>query len=401
MTAPDPLDTWSVRIAERVAPGESAFAAQTARAYAAGGASRRSLFSSSGQVPGGMGGGAVSVLPAVLDALAYAADHLRSALGSPELNNLLSATGLLVGIRAQRSAEAATRRPGGDHGPSDNDAIPPAPQADGRGPAGEDLSGAAVSPGGADPSGAPQVGAAPAAVSPSGADPAALPPGGAEPSGAPQVGADQAALPPGGAEPSGAPQVGATPAAVLPGGAVPADVSPGGADPAALPPGGAEPSGAPQVGADQAALPPGGAEPSGAPQAGATPAAVLPGGAVPADVPPGGADPVSVAPTFDVLRAALHMSGRLRARGLAPGDADELAARLVVRLVTEDDPAEVVAFLDALASEEPPPPPRAPDTRCRKLRRLRSAASGLLLRPGRPRTAGPRPAAGPEGTHEG
>ncbi|MFD5813305.1 hypothetical protein [Streptomyces sp. NPDC127038] len=339
MTAPDPLDTWSVRIAERVAPGESAFAAQTARAYAAGGASRRSLFTSSGQVPGGMGGGAVSVLPAVLDALAYAADHLRSALGSPELNNLLSATGLLVGIRAQRSAEAATRRPGEDHDPSDDDAIPPAPQRDGRGSAGEDLSGAAVSPGAAEPSGAPQPGAARAAL------------------------------------------------------------SPGGADSVALPPGGTEPSGAPQFGPNQADVPPGAAEPGGAPQAGAAPAVLPPGGADPAAVPPGGADPVQAAPTLDVLRAALRMSGRLRSRGLAPGDADELTARLVVRLVTEDDPAEVVAFLDALAGDEPPP--RAPDTRCRKLRRLRSAASGLLLRAGRRRTADPRPAAGPEGTHEG
>ncbi|MGW3916853.1 hypothetical protein ACWEBX_35930 [Streptomyces sp. NPDC005070] len=114
MTTPDRLDTWSIRIAERAAPEESGFAAQTARAYAAGGAPRRNLFSSPRQASGGMGGGGVAVLPAVLDGLAYAAESLKSALGSPELNNLLSATGLLVGLRAERRAEAATRRPGED-----------------------------------------------------------------------------------------------------------------------------------------------------------------------------------------------------------------------------------------------------------------------------------------------
>ncbi|MFF3446168.1 hypothetical protein ACFYXJ_03385 [Streptomyces sp. NPDC002667] len=248
MTTPDPLDTWSVRIAERAAPGERAFAAQTARAYAEGGASRRTLFSLPGRAPGGMGGGTVSLLPAVLDGLAYAADSLRSALGSPELNNLLSATGLLVGLRAQRSAEAAARRPGEDGTPS----------GDGAAPVGE-----------------------------------------------------------------------------------------------------------------------------GAP------------------APPAAADPGPAAPTAETIRAALSMSARLRARGLDPGEADELTARLVARLVTEDDPAEVTAFLDALIGDEPPRPPDGRDTRCRKLRRLRSAASGLLLRAARPRTTGPGPSAGPEGTNQG
>ncbi|WRZ88690.1 hypothetical protein OHB54_06220 [Streptomyces sp. NBC_01007] len=112
MTTPDLLDTWSVRIAEWAAPEETTFAAQTARAYAAGGTPCRHLFSSPGRAPGGMGGGAVSVLPAVLDGLAYAAESLKSALGSSELNNLLSATGLLVGLRAQRRADAASRRRG-------------------------------------------------------------------------------------------------------------------------------------------------------------------------------------------------------------------------------------------------------------------------------------------------
>lgn len=49
------------------------------------------------------------------------------------------------------------------------------------------------------------------------------------------------------------------------------------------------------------------------------------------------------------------MSGRLRARGLAPAEADELTARLIARLVTEGDPEEAAAFLDALVGDEPPP----------------------------------------------
>ncbi|MEU4172546.1 hypothetical protein AB0F46_37380 [Streptomyces sp. NPDC026665] len=253
MTTPDLLDTWSIRIAERAAPGESGFAAQTARAYAAGGAPRRNLFAAPGQAPGGMGGGAVAVLPAVLDGLAYAAESLKSALGSPELNNLLSATGLLVGLRAQRHAEAADRRPG-----EDGTAVPDVPGA---------------------------------------------------------------------------------------------DVLPGGADAGSV-------------------------------------------------VPPDGADAGSTVPTADVVRAALRMSARLRARGLAPDEADALTTRLIARLVTEDDPVEAAAFLDALVGDEPPPSPRGPATRCRKLRRLRSAASGLLHRSGRSRATPHGPSAGPDGTDQ-
>jgi hypothetical protein len=86
---------------------------------------------------------------------------------------------------------------------------------------------------------------------------------------------------------------------------------------------------------------------------------------------------------------------------MAPAEADELAARLTARLVTEDDAAETAAFLDALVGGEPPPSLRGPATGCRKLRRLRSAASRLLSRVGRPRTTAHGPAAGPEGTDQG
>lgn len=308
MTTPDRLDTWSIRIAERAAPKESGFAAQTARAYAAGGAPRRNLFSSPGQAAGGMGGGAVAVLPAVLDGLAYAAESLKSALGSPELNNLLSATGLLVGLRAQRRAEAATRRPGEDGGTAlPDDGAPTGPPP------------------------APSPGPPPSPSSPG---------------------------------PSPSPR------------AVPGDDEGGGGDR--------------DGGAD------GDDEDLSSASPGARPGA-LPGTAAPS----GGAAPGSAAPTVDVVRAALRMSGRLRARGLAPAEADELTARLIARLVTEGDPEEAAAFLDALVGDEPPPPLRGPGTRCGKLRRLGSAASGLLLRAGRPRTTPHGPPPGPEGTNQG
>ncbi|MFE1291155.1 hypothetical protein [Streptomyces sp. NPDC058751] len=301
MTAQDRLDTWGVRIAERVAPKEKGFAAQTARAYAAGGTPRRNLFSSPGQAPGGMGGGAAAVLPAVLDGLAHAAGFLKSAMGSPELNNLLSATGLLVGLRAQRRAEAATRPAEDDTTASPDDG---APSGDDGAPSG---TGAGDRNGGADSG---------------------------------DGGGDD------GGELSGAP----------PG------VSSGGAPGAVVPQGGADPTSA---------------------------------------VPPGGADSASAVPPADVVRAALRMSARLRARGFAPDGADELTARLIARLLTEDDPVEAAAFLDALVGDEPPPPPRGPDDRRGKLRRLRSAASGLLHRAGHPRTTPHGPPTGPEGTGQG
>ncbi|MFF2362780.1 hypothetical protein ACFVU0_08695 [Streptomyces sp. NPDC058122] len=298
MTTPDRLDTWSIRIAERAAPGEIGFAAQTARAYAAGGAPRRDLFSSPRQAPGGMGGGAVAVLPAVLDGLAYAAESLKSALSSPELNNLLSATGLLVGLRAERRAEAANRRPR-----EDGTASP-----DERSPAGQ---------------GRPS-----------------------RPSASP-------APPP--------------PPIPFPSSPRPVPDDGGGSDAAA----------------DGEDLP-----------------GAVPGVAVPSGSADAGSDAGSGAPTADVVRAALRMSARLRVRGLAPDEADELTARLIARLVTEDDPVEAAAFLDALVGEEPPPPSRGPDTRRLKLRRLRSAASGLLHRASRP---GPTPhglPSGPETTDQ-
>ncbi|MFD5627590.1 hypothetical protein [Streptomyces sp. NPDC127072] len=255
MTATDRLDDWSVRIAESVALGETGSAVQTARAYAAGGATRRNLFAERGPAPGGMGGGAAVVLPEVLDALAYAAEALKSALGTAQLGNALSATALVLGIRAQRAANAS---------------------------------------------------------------------GGAGTSPAPTVSPARDDRPPR------------------------TDSAPGGGSTAGVP------------------------QPS-------------------------------AAPTVEVMRAALRMSGRLQTRGVEAAAADDLAARLTVRLLAGDDPVEVAAFLDALVGGEPP---RGAGARSRGgragLRRFTSAASGLFSREGRGRPSPDhRPPAAPDGGTSG
>ncbi|MFD0309092.1 hypothetical protein [Streptomyces sp. NPDC127119] len=249
MTADDSdlLDGWGLRIASWAAPREVALAAQTTRAYAAGGAARRRLYAAGGSVPGGMGGGAASLLPAVLDALACTADALKAALGSAQLANVLSATALVMGLRAERAARA-----------------------------------------------------------------------------------------------------------------------------------------------------PGRMREEAPPQAAAAPAPA-----------PGVLD-------VEVMRALLRMSERLRARGLDPAAADELAADVTARLLAQDDPGGVVDFLDALIGQEPPETtvggrrrtrssPRSPSgegTRgTRRPRGAVSAVSRLLSRLRRPHGGtGPAPLAGDERT---
>ncbi|PBC65736.1 hypothetical protein BKI49_00250 [Streptomyces sp. Tue6028] len=282
MTATALLDRWGVRIAEWAAPGESALAAQTARTYAAGGAPRRGLFSGGRPAPGGMGGGTVSVLPDVLDALAYAADALKSALGSPQLSNVLSVSGLVIGLRAQRSAGASP----------DNGTDPPRP--------------APADDGGARTDGEPE----------------------------PE-------------EPESLPRASGASASDSPAGAA-ADSRPG--DPASS-------------------------------------------GTAPRPTP-------SPAPAVEAVRAALRMSERLRARGMDPAAADELAAEVTARLLAEGEPDETAAFLDALVGEEPPRP-TSRGIRPR-LRRLISAAPGLRSRTRRPRAgADPRPPQDPDGAGRG
>ncbi|MEU1202047.1 hypothetical protein ABZ446_38325 [Streptomyces sp. NPDC005813] len=282
MTATALLDRWSVLIAEWAAPGESALAAQTARTYAAGGATRRGLFSGARPAPGGMGGGTVSVLPDVLDALAYAADALKSALGSPQLGNVLSVSGLLIGLRAQRSAGASP----------DDGTDPPRPA-----PADDD---------------------------------------GARTGGEPEPEGPERPPRPAGASASGSPAGGA----------------------------------------------------AGSPSGDA-----VSSGTAPRPTP-------SPAPAVEAVRAALRMSERLRARGMDPAAADDLAAEVTARLLAEGEPDEAAAFLDALVGEEPPRP-TSRGIRPR-LRRLISAAPGLRSRPRRPRAgADPRPPQDPDGGGRG
>jgi hypothetical protein len=101
----DDLDRWGVQVARWAAPDETVLAAQITRAYAAGGKARKELFRTGGLAPAGFGGGIATVLPDLLDALAYAADAVKAALGSQQFANALSAAALLVSLRAQRNGQ--------------------------------------------------------------------------------------------------------------------------------------------------------------------------------------------------------------------------------------------------------------------------------------------------------
>ncbi len=106
----DVVAEWSERIARRVTPDEIDFAADVGGAYAAGGASRRRLFSRAGAEPGGFGlASAVGELPVVLGALAATARALRHLLGTQSLNNALAIAALLISLRV-----ADRPPPGGD-----------------------------------------------------------------------------------------------------------------------------------------------------------------------------------------------------------------------------------------------------------------------------------------------
>ncbi|MEV6670057.1 hypothetical protein [Streptomyces sp. NPDC051162] len=100
MTTMD-LEQWGARIASLVAPHEAEPAGAVVRAYAAGGRQRRDLFRGAGDAPGGMGGSLTTVLPDVLDALAWAGRTVNAALGSRQLGNAVSATALLVAVRSR------------------------------------------------------------------------------------------------------------------------------------------------------------------------------------------------------------------------------------------------------------------------------------------------------------
>lgn len=99
------LEQWGTRIAALVAPHETELAGAVVRAYADGGRRRRDLFRRAGDAPGGMGGSLPTVLPDVLDALAWAGRAVNAALGSQQLGNALSASALLVAVRSRRAGD--------------------------------------------------------------------------------------------------------------------------------------------------------------------------------------------------------------------------------------------------------------------------------------------------------
>ncbi|WP_043474556.1 hypothetical protein [Kitasatospora sp. MBT66] len=105
------LAAWGTRVAAIAAPDERDLAPSITLAYAAGGRARRDLYRRAGHTPGGIGGGLVTVLPQLLDALAYATREVGDALGSAQFGNLVSATALLISLR-RRSDPAAPRDPG-------------------------------------------------------------------------------------------------------------------------------------------------------------------------------------------------------------------------------------------------------------------------------------------------
>ncbi|MFE6745116.1 hypothetical protein ACFVGM_04625 [Kitasatospora purpeofusca] len=104
------LAAWGTRVATIAAPDERDLAPSITLAYVAGGRARRDLYRPAGRTPGGIGGGLVTVLPQLLDALAYAAREIGDALGSAQFGNLVSATALLISLR-RRSEPGAPPDP--------------------------------------------------------------------------------------------------------------------------------------------------------------------------------------------------------------------------------------------------------------------------------------------------
>ncbi|SDT82227.1 hypothetical protein SAMN05216371_7039 [Streptomyces sp. TLI_053] len=110
------LAAWGTRVAVIAAPDERDLAPSITLAYAAGGRARRDLYRRAGHTPGGIGGGLVTVLPQLLDALAYAAREVGDVLGSAQFGNLVSATALLVSLRRRSDRSDTGAPPGPDPG---------------------------------------------------------------------------------------------------------------------------------------------------------------------------------------------------------------------------------------------------------------------------------------------
>ncbi len=98
------VGAWSRRIAERLTPHEIDFAAEVGSAYAEGGERRRRLFTTGdgGETGGFAPGAGIGELPAILDALRAAADHLHTFLADGMIGNTLAVYAL---IQARRSGK--------------------------------------------------------------------------------------------------------------------------------------------------------------------------------------------------------------------------------------------------------------------------------------------------------
>jgi hypothetical protein len=102
----DLVGGWALKIAKRVAPEESDFAAEVGQAYASGGKARAALFPRPGAEPGGWGLTAlIGDLPVILRALADYAESLRYLLGTPQLANIVALVGLGVAMRRPKSGD--------------------------------------------------------------------------------------------------------------------------------------------------------------------------------------------------------------------------------------------------------------------------------------------------------
>ncbi|MFJ5548195.1 hypothetical protein [Streptomyces sp. NPDC093225] len=123
------LDRWGRRIALLLAPDERDYAALITRTYAAGGAPRRELLATGGHAPGGAGGGLATLLPDLLDALAYGADAVRAVLRSQEFTSILAATALLAGLHEQRAQRSRDGTPGAGAAPAAPGPSAPEPPA--------------------------------------------------------------------------------------------------------------------------------------------------------------------------------------------------------------------------------------------------------------------------------
>jgi hypothetical protein len=106
----DTVQLWSERIAQRLTPAETDFAADVGKAYASGGHDRKDLFPRHNAQPGAFGPGAMAMeLPWILLALDHAGNAVLAVLRSQYLANTLAAGSLLVALRQDHDSQALPR----------------------------------------------------------------------------------------------------------------------------------------------------------------------------------------------------------------------------------------------------------------------------------------------------